>query len=68
MNCLEALARNMLEVIYYLRNTLFIAVMDAKHNKYKGEMETIPGKGELSRSGKGEMQYYDGSYYEGDWL
>jgi len=42
--------------------------MDQNHNKYRGEMESMVGTGELVRSGQGEMQYYDGSYYDGEWL
>ena len=30
-------------------------------------MEYIPGKSDLIKSGIGEMQYYDGSNYIGEW-
>ena len=41
--------------------------MDEKHNKYKGEVEQQVNSGELLRSGKGEMFYFDGSSYKGEW-
>ena len=41
--------------------------MDEKHNKYKGEVEQQVNTGELLRSGKGEMFYFDGSSYKGEW-
>ena len=41
--------------------------MDQNHNKYKGDMESV-GNGEPIKSGKGEMIFYDGSHYNGQWL
>ncbi|CDW91017.1 UNKNOWN [Stylonychia lemnae] len=38
-----------------------------RNNKYKGEMEQLAGTSELIKSGIGEMQYYDGSNYIGEW-
>lgn len=56
----------MLEVSY-TQFLILIAIMDQNHNKYKGEMESVVGTGELIKNGLGEMQFYDGSNYNGCW-